>query len=150
MYAGVPISAPVRVSADGGRAREVSVVAGHQLDRRVFADLRAVAGQAEVDDPDGAVVRDHDVLGLEVAVDDAGGVRGRQAPAGGEEDRANLRPGAGLAAQPRRQRLTFDELHRDEDAVVDRADVVDHDDVGVREARDRLGLLQHAPAAARR
>ena len=46
---------------------------------------------------------DHDVLWLEVAVDDARGVRRREAPAGGEEDVAYLAPARGACrpASPR-------------------------------------------------
>ena len=40
--------------------------------------------------------------------------------------------------------MPVDELHRDEDLFLEAADVVDHDDVGVRQARDRLRLAQQA------
>jgi hypothetical protein len=40
------------------------------------------AGEAEVEDADAAVVADEDVVGLEVAVDEAGGVGGGEAAAG--------------------------------------------------------------------
>jgi hypothetical protein len=41
-----------------------------------------------------------------------------------------------------------DELHRDEDLAAVLADLVDVDDVGVREAGERLGLAQGALAVA--
>ena len=55
----------------------------------------------------------------------------------------NLAPArAGVAAAATGERVALDELHRDEDALVQRARVVDGDDVGVRQARHRLGLAQ--------
>ena len=50
----------------------------------------ALAREAEVDDADLAVVRDHDVVGLEVAVDEPGGVRGGEAAARRQEDLAAI------------------------------------------------------------
>ena len=47
-----------------------------------------------------------------------------------------------------RERLAVDELHRDEHAIADGADVVDRDDVRVGELRDRLRLAAAAAAVA--
>ena len=106
--------------------------------------------EPEVHDAHGAVAPDHDVLGLEVAVDDAGRVRRRQPAPGGDEHVQDLAPASRLRAQPRVDGLAFDELHRDVDAIVDGARVVDGDDVRVRQARDRARLAQQArPALGR-
>ena len=48
----------------------------------------------------------------------------------------------GCCSQPVGDGVPLDELHRDEDLVVERADVVDDDDVRVRQPRDRLRLAQ--------
>ena len=47
-----------------------------------------------------------------------------------------------LRLRPEAGGVALDELHRDEDLVLERADVVDDDDVRVRQARDRLRLAQ--------
>ena len=90
-------------------------------------------GQTEVEDLDEAVFRDHQVLGLQVPVDDAGRVRLGQ-PIGDLH---------GELEQPLgRQRLDGDQLahgfslhqlHGDVERAVDRADVVDGQNVGVVE-----------------
>ncbi len=68
-------------------------------------------------------------------------VRGDEAARGLEEHLEDLAPRSRPALEPRRQRVALDELHRDvQVAVVGGADVVDADDVGVRELGDRLGL----------
>ena len=52
----------------------------------------------------------------------------------------------GFSVEPALERPAADELHREEDLVVDHADVVDGDDVRVREPRHRLRLAQQARA----
>ena len=142
MYAGVPTSAPVLVTVAGTRPRVDRIADVRGIDR-----LLREPREPEVHDAHGAVAPDHDVLGLEVAVDDAGGVRGRQPAPGGDEHVQDLAPAARLRAQPLVDGLALDELHRDEDAIVDRAGVVDGDDVRVRQARDGARLAQQARAA---
>ena len=56
--------------------------------------------EAEVEHADPSVVADDRVAGLEVAVDQAGGVGRREAAPGVAVDREDLVPGAGLAAEP--------------------------------------------------
>jgi hypothetical protein len=64
---------------------------------------------------------------------------------GVDEHRHDVAPRSLPARQPVGQRVALDELHRDVDvAVGGGADVVDRDDVGVAELRDRLRLA-HQP-----
>ena len=105
------------------------------------------AGEAEVHHAHRSVAPDHHVLGLEVAVHEPGRVRGREPRARRDEHVADLRARPRRCRQPGRQRLAVDELHREEDAVLDLARVVDRDHVRVRQARDRLRLAQQARRA---
>jgi hypothetical protein len=123
-----------------GQARRVGL-AGVGLPQR----LR----DAEVDDLDEVLVlaaEQEDVVGFDVAVDDALGV-------GGAERRGDLPgdvgdPGLGqraLAVEQLGQRLTLEELHHDEGpAVVGLAEVGDVDDVLVADRRRQPGLLLEA------
>ncbi len=102
-------------------------------------------GQPEVGDLDPAVVGDEDVLGLDVTVDQAGAVRGRQCG----HHRLEQREGAGgrerrLLADGVTQRVAGDQLHGQEDGAVVVALVEDRHDVGVRELRRRPGLGHEA------
>src|SRR6185312_1649213 len=56
----------------------------------------------------------------------------------------DLLPGARLRLHPVAGGVPVDELHRDEHLIAKGADVVDGDDVGVRQARDGLRLAQRA------
>ena len=104
------------------------------------------AGEAEVEDADAAVVADHDVGGLEVAVDEAGGVGGGEALAGLAKHGGELGEGPALALEPGVEGHAVDELHGDVDLAAEGADLVDADDVGVREPGHGLGLAQEAGA----
>ena len=135
MYAGVPKTAPSRVR----RAVFSSV-----FDRRVelgepevedLRDLLAVLALAEVD-----------VLGLEVAVDDADRVRLHE-PLGDLADDAHrrLRVDEPHARHAVVERLALEELHRDErPAVLEAPRVVHLDDVGALHARGGARLAEEA------
>ncbi len=103
-----------------------------------------IARQPEVEDADPAVAPHHDVGRLEVAVHQLRAVRGGQRAGGVAEDAQDLADGARLLLDPGLDRAPVDELHGDEDAVAEAADVVDGDDVGVADAGQRLGLAQQA------
>ena len=128
--------------ADGGGEGVVAGAVGRVAVARVVG-----AGEAEVEDADAAVLADEDVVGFEVAMDDADGVGGGEALAGGGEDLEDLAPGAALVGEPGAQGLAGDQLHGDEELVVDAADLVDLDDVGVGEAGEGLGLALEAGLA---
>ena len=142
----------VRPEVDGPAARllrrHVSDGPHHRAGARRRRDVGALLGlvlqelrEAEVEDLDDAVLRDHDVLGLQVPVDDPGGVRLGE-PVGdlaGDVEQAPRRQRPGLQDFP--QGLPLDELHRDEDRGVGGSDVVDRDDVGVIQAGGGARLL---------
>jgi hypothetical protein len=101
-------------------------------------------GEAEVEDLHVPVVGHEDVVGLEVAVHDAASVR-RGEPARDLQrpvDGLLLRHGRGV--EPAAQRLALEQLgHGVGDAVVP-AEVVDREDVRMRERGDGLGLALEA------
>ncbi len=97
--------------------------------------------QAEVEDLDDAVLRDHDVFGLQVAVDDPGGVRLGE-PVGDlvrDVEQPLGRQRTALHHFP--QGLPVHQLHRDVDRRVRGPDLVDRDDVVVVQGRGRARLL---------
>ncbi len=142
---GVEVAALVGDAALDLLRREV----GHGAEQHArLARRRLVgdgSGESEVGHLDLAVTTDDDVLGLHVAVDEAGRVGGAQRQQDRLEDRDRL---AGcqrrLLVDDVAQRLALDELHREEDVTVVLALVEDGDDVGVAEAGGRPGLAAEA------
>ena len=102
-------------------------------------------GEAEVEDADVPVFRDHHVLGLEVPVNDAGLVRARKTVGDLDGDIEELLDGQRARLNELAKSPAFDELHRDVDGAVGTADVVDVDDVGMIQAGGRARFLLEAP-----
>ncbi|MCO5168447.1 MAG: hypothetical protein M9894_19070 [Planctomycetes bacterium] len=102
-------------------------------------------GDAEVRDPRHAVRVEEDVRRLEVAVEDPAPVRVLEPVRRLRQhlEGAALVHGPG-APQERVQRLAADQLHGQVADAVGLADVVDRDDVAVREARRGAGLVEEA------
>ncbi|MEM9453371.1 MAG: hypothetical protein AAGF11_04280 [Myxococcota bacterium] len=98
--------------------------------------------QAKVQDLYAAFVIDDAVVGLEVTMDQARGMRRREALAGLDIGGHELSPAALDARLPMTQRNPADELHRQEQAVGVFADLVKLHHVGVRQPSQRLGLAQ--------
>ena len=101
------------------------------------------AREPEVGDDRAAVARDEHVLRLDVAMDDAGGVRGGEpsaAPSSTSSSSSRVRAIAG----PLAQRHAVDQLHRDPDLVALGADVVDVADVRMRQPGERSALRGRA------
>jgi hypothetical protein len=113
--------------------------AGRDLDR---------ARQAEVGDVGLAVAIDQHVVGLEVAVDQAGAMRRRQAAPGRRQHPDDRRRRPRRRRQPRPERAAVDQRHRDRELAVVLLDVVDRDDVGVAQLGQGPGLAHQARALA--
>jgi hypothetical protein len=104
-------------------------------------------GEAEVDDADAAVAVDEHVVWLEVAVDEAGAVGGGEAATGLAVDGEDLAAASGGGGEPAvRVTPAMNSMAMKTLAVVG-ADVVDGDDVGVREAGERLRLAEQRACA---
>ncbi len=109
------------------------------------SQLRSQAGEPEVGDPRPAAPVDHHVGRLEVAVQDALLVGGRQPRAELARDLHRLVLGQPAdAAQQRRQVLAVDVLHGQVVVAVDLADVVDAADVGVGDLAGDPDLVEEA------
>ena len=146
-----------RAGPGQAQRRRVDLGLGVLADR-VELGPGGVADQAEVEHAEAPVGADHRVVGLEVAVDEASRVGGLEPGSGLAEHRQDLPPvPAGLGRfglvllglggplpvrrrQPVAQALAGDELHRHEQVLVVAAELVDLDDVGVREPGEGLGL----------
>jgi len=127
---------------DAARQRRVRAPGGEVV------GLDLAARETEVEHAHAAVVADHRVLGLEVAVDDAAAMRCRQPFARGAIHRQDLANTAPLGAV-RAQVHAAHPLHDEVDLVTDDADIVDRNDVGMRQLRERLALQQDAGAGGR-
>ena len=87
-----------------------------------------------------AAIRDEDVRGLDVPVNDPFDVRSIQAICNLDRQIQDLVRVQRLAQDALLQRLPLQQLHRDEVLAFVLVDVIDRADVGVIERRSRLGL----------
>ena len=91
-----------------------------------------------------AVLRDEHVLGLQVAVDDALLVRGGEAVGDLEREVDGLLLRDRPAVEPLAQRLALQQLRDGVGDAILRAEVVDREDVRMRQRRDGLRLALEA------
>ncbi|MCY1011609.1 hypothetical protein OV079_39810 [Nannocystis pusilla] len=159
MYVGVPTIVPVRVSrspsgSSCGSAAGCTCVDACDSDIAPAACGRGSSRLAASTEPSAwtrpksttraRVLADEHVVGLEVAVNQPGRVRRREASPGPEHRAQHLLPRASLGAEPRPQRVAVDVLHGDVDPFVVLADLVHLHDVRMRQPRQRLRLADHA------
>ena len=97
---------------------------------------------AEIEDLHVAVRPQHQVVGLDVAVHDRGGVRGRERRGGLNGDVEDLAQRERTALQPLAHRFAFDEFGNDEARRLVIADFVDGQDVRMIERRRGPRFLQ--------
>jgi hypothetical protein len=119
-----------------------AVTVGGRHDRR--ADLR----EAEVEELRAALC-DHDVAGLQVAMDDAGPMRGRQRVGHLNRDGQRLGDRERAFRNPRLERLAVEILDDEKREALVFADVVERADVRVLERRDQPRLALEALAELR-
>ena len=144
---GVNVGAGVDVAASGLLRGDIVDGAQGLLGHGVLGS-RHDAGDAEVSYFDAAVPQDHDVLGLDVPVDDPPAVGVAQGPDDLGDEVEGLPPvqAAVLFLHILFQGNAVDELHDDIVQVIPLAHVVDGNDVGVGEHGNGLGLLVEAAA----
>jgi hypothetical protein len=116
-----------------------------RLDERIA--VRVATGEAEVHHARSPIVADDHVLRLEVAMDDPLRVGGLQAATCLHEDAEDLPPRSRALPQPHVERAPADELHRHVHVPRFRVDVVNRNDVGVRQSCQRLRFADEASAA---
>jgi hypothetical protein len=109
------------------RLRAEPLVGRRKADR--FREL----GETEVEDFDGAPVAHDDISRLEVAMDDAGGVSGRECVGDLRSVLQCVRDSKCGAPDDVGERRAGDVFHRDEVLAAVPADVIDRDDVGMIE-----------------
>jgi hypothetical protein len=114
-----------------------------------FLGHRVLPGEAEVEHLDLPRAEQEHVLGLQVAVDDALLVRRGQPARDLEGDLDGLAGRQRAVLQALAQRLALQQLHRRVHRALLAAEIVDREDVGVRERSDGLRLPLEAPERVR-
>jgi hypothetical protein len=144
----VQVGAAVEGRAGGLLGRRVARRADHRTRRLRPARFRQRPCQAEVGDAHDAVLVEQEVGGLDVAVDEAAGVRVLERGRDLAPDVGRLRRrAAGTGVEEAAQAAPLEQLEDHErDLVV--APVVDRHDVGVVQGRGDLGLGAEPPEEA--
>jgi hypothetical protein len=114
--------------------------------RVVRRDWLAKLGEPEVEDLHCALVVEHHVLGLEVAVHDPAVMRAREPARDPSRDAQRFDHRERPVAEHAAERLARDVLHHEEDAPPLFAHFVERRDVGVRDGRGGPRLAQEALA----
>ncbi len=129
-----------------GRADESSRRRHRGLGRIVGLEQLRDAEVEHLGDRRAALVGEKDVVGLEVAVHDAAGVRGADRGDDGREQVRRLLEAHGACARKvARERLAAKERHRQDGRTVSQLEHVEHvDDVRMRERRGGARLAQQA------
>jgi hypothetical protein len=104
-------------------------------------------GQPEIEHLHRAVFSDDDVGGLDVAMDNAAGVSGRECIRDGNRDAQELVQWQAMSGNPCLQARPPHVLHNDEIDISGRFNLEDGDDVRVIESGGRPRLLHEPPAS---
>ena len=140
MYAGVPNTVTVPASTIVSGVSSMCRVNSSAASDAVAARLRPTSSRRAT--PKSTTLtapRARYVLGLDVAMEDAGLVRGRHRRGDLRADRASsVRL---VRGRPLVQRLAGEVLHRDEVLALVLADLVDRDDAGMAQRREHLRLV---------
>ena len=113
--------------------------------RHLCFDRHLLPGEAEIENLQPRVAREEEVVGLDVAMDDALFVRRGQAGGRLPREVDRFRRRQRTLAEPRRERFALEELGDDVRAPVVRADVEHSDDIGVVEPADGLSFSGESP-----
>ena len=105
--------------------------------------------ETEVHDTHPAARRDHDVVGLEIAMHEPDRMGRCDSAPGRTHHRQDLLPTSRRLLGPRTERLPLDEFHRHEDPRLVLTDVVNRDNLGVRELGQQLGFAQQTSMRVR-
>ena len=125
------------------RARERRDPGCRRRRRRIDGHVRA-SRDAEIQHLHDAVLAQHDVLGLDVAMHEPGRVRRLQRPRDVDEPRQLLRPGHRVVADVGAERRPRDVLHRDVGHAVDLPQLEHRDLVGMVQRSGGARLADHA------
>ena len=139
----------VDVALDGGFAAREQL--GREVERRARHPARPdvtigvpQAARAEVHEDDASAFFAHHVAGLDVAMDEAGGMRRGERAAQLAADQGRFaRAERALRFEQRFERPPAHELHRQADAAFVFLGAVDVDDVGVADAGHDAAFVQH-------
>jgi len=131
----------VRDGADGGvRSRE---------SQRGLLAVRQHLGETEIQNLHVTVVRQHDVGRLQIAMHDAGVMRGAQSGGELQQDGRRVCDTDGPALDPLAQRLALVKRHGDEQLAFPVADLVDRGDIRMIECARGLRFTQQPPSRVR-
>ncbi len=97
--------------------------------------------ETEIEHLNDAVAAQHDVVGFDVAMNDADGVRGGKCARDLDSDVDNVGAGERSASDPVAQRFAVDELRDDEMLCVDLVDLVDRENVWMVQGGRGFGFL---------
>lgn len=110
----------------------------HLLRSQEPPGIGALLGQPEIHNLDLVVTRNQNVFRLQIAVDDAGGMRASDRIRNLQAVSHHLAKRKTVGGNDLRQRLAFNVFHHDEITVRLRQEIVDGNDVGVIQSGSRL------------
>ncbi len=125
------------------RQRSDNYTAARQPRHRIVVVLQC---QSEISQDRFAATVDHEIAGLQIAMNDSLGMRRLQRPGRMQHESGDLGrwPGLGRLLQQQIERLAFDVLHRDERESIHGPFVINLTDIRVLELLDQTGLAKQS------